>query len=306
MIKTGIVMSIMNRKAGIMTSGGEFIYIKISKVLPNIGEIYTGELYKNNFSFYKYAISVASLMFIFVSSAYAHSYYTPVSTIVLSTNPSVSITANKWNKIISSKPLNSDGALVLNKINLKNKSIDTGLELIVKEAKIEKFIDNKYVNDKKPISVDIKSNENISIDISNFKNIIDTSKLNIKINVSSVKNKSIDITINNKKINIYDLNDNNIKKETTNNKTDVNISKNKPSKIKEIFNPNTKVVIKKDNKISNKNNSSTLKKHNIPNRFEDTRQHNGGISDKKFEKPSNDNKFKTNFYKIQRRMNIHD
>ena len=31
MIKTGIVISIMNKKAGIMTSSGEFVYIKIVK-----------------------------------------------------------------------------------------------------------------------------------------------------------------------------------------------------------------------------------------------------------------------------------
>ena len=103
MIKTGIVINIINKKAGIMTSSGEFLYIKVSKQPPNIGGIYTGELYKKNSFLYKYVISVASIIFVLVCSAYAHSYYTTVSTIVININPSVSINANKWNKIISSK-----------------------------------------------------------------------------------------------------------------------------------------------------------------------------------------------------------
>ena len=50
-------------------------------------------------------------MFIFISSAFAYAYYTPVTTVVLSINPSISIEANRWNKIISSKALNSDGII---------------------------------------------------------------------------------------------------------------------------------------------------------------------------------------------------
>ena len=110
-------------------------------------------------------------------------------------------------------------SLILNNIKLKNKSIDDGLELLVKEAKTEDFINDKYINDKKIISVDIKSNKDSSIDISNFKNIIDNNKLNIKINASSNNNKKIDITVNNKKIDTSNLNPNNQKKENINKKS---------------------------------------------------------------------------------------
>jgi hypothetical protein len=168
MIKTGVVISIMNRKAGIMTTSGEFVYIKTNKVLPNIGEIYSGELSKKTLPFYKYAITAASIMFVLVSSTFAYAYYTPVTTIVLSINPSVSLEANRWNKIINSKALNSDGLLLLDNIKLKNKSIDDGLELLIQEAKTEQFITDKYVSEKKVISVDIKSNTDSSIDISNL------------------------------------------------------------------------------------------------------------------------------------------
>ncbi|MPQ30780.1 anti-sigma factor domain-containing protein [Clostridium estertheticum] len=272
MNKTGIVINIINKKAGIMTSSGEFLYIKISKGLPNIGEIYTGKLYNKNLFIYKYVISVASLMFMIVSSAYAHSYYTPVSTIILRINPSISIDANKWNKIISSKPLNSDGAQILNNIKLKNKSIDVGLGLLVKEAKTENFINEKYVSDKKVVNLDIKSTKPISIDISNFEDTIGSNNLNVNINLSPSNTKNIDIIINNKKINTSTLN----KRKITNNQSNINISENKPSKIKDTLKDNTKPTIKKYNKISNdikienKNstsNSSSSTKHENSNKI---------------------------------------
>lgn len=295
MIKTGIVISIVNRKAGIMTSSGEFVYTKINKVFPKVGEIHTGELCVKNLFIYKYAMTAASLMFIFISSAYAHSYYTPVTTIVLS-NPSVSLQANRWNKIISSKALDSNGSLILNNIKLKNKSIDSGLELIVKEAKSENFINEKYINDKKFINMHIKSNKDTSIDISNFKDIIDSNNLNLKINASSDNNKNIDITVDNKKINTFNLNPNSDKKEATNKKpiivnsplekpsVDINtiMIEEKSSIIEEEIKKNNQTNISKDNEIikddksENKNpnndndndNSSIIKKSDASDEIE--------------------------------------
>ena len=326
MIKTGIVISLMDRKAGIMTSSGEFVYIKISKILPKVGEIYTGELYKKNLSLYKYAITAASLMFMLLSSVSAYSYYTPVTTIVVSINPSVSLEANKWNKIISSKALNSDGSLILNNIKLKNKSIDDGLELLVKEAKTENFINDKYVTDKKIISVDIKSNKDGSIDISNFKNIIDSNKLNIKINASSVNNKNIDITVNNKKINTSDLNPNNEKKETTNKNSTIkknnplenpsvnsntNKSEDKSSKIKEEMKKSNKSTYSEDNKTNkddksennNNNNSSTNKKEDILNKIKKNKQDE---KNKNMKKPNNDDdkKSEKHSYETQEKKSL--
>lgn len=272
MIKTGIVISILPSKVGVMTSSGEFVYIKANKVLPKIGEFHTGKLYSKNFYHYKYAITAALLMFVFIPSAYAHSYYMPITTIVLSINPSVSLEANRWDKIISSKALNSDGLIILNNIVIKNKSIDDGLELLLKEAQIENFINDKYVTDKKIISVNIKSNKDHTIDISKFKKIIDRDNLKINIIGSSDNNKKIDIIADNEKVNTTDFDPNDHKKETTNKKS-INKSKSleKPSlgtnktviedkspeinkEIKKITKPNVikEEEIDKDAKLENK------------------------------------------------------
>ena len=248
MIKTGIVIRCMNRKVGIMTENGEFLYIKINKVLPNVGEVYTGELSKKNLSFYKYAITAASLMFIIVSSTFANAYYTPVTTIVLTINPSVSLEANRWNKIISSKALNSDGDLLLKDIKLSNKSIDIGLELLVKQAKTEHFINEDYVTAKKSITVDIKSKTDHSIDISNLKSIIDSNNLNITINTFSKDNKNIDITVKNEKINTSNVAPKGKEKEA--------IEKNSNIKINPPKNPSVNISPK-----TKESNSSKVKKN---------------------------------------------
>lgn len=317
MIKTGIVISIKNKKAGIMTAGGEFLYIRTSKVLPKIGAIHRGELYKKNLFNYKYAVTAASLMFVLISSSFAHAYYSPVTTIVLS-NPSVSLKANKWNKIISFKPLNSDGSLILSNIKLKNKSIDSGLELLVKEAKAENLISSEYINDKKIISVDINGNKDNSIDISNFKNIVDSNNLNIKINTSSNNNKKIDITVNNKKIDTSTLNGNSNKRDTINKNedgeknllkkpsvdTNTNKIEDKSSEIKK----NDKTIKSNDNKINkndkseNKNpnsSSSSIKKFVTSNQLKDNSQ-DEKIKSEQILKSANDtfNNYENNSFKI--------
>ena len=301
MIKTGIVMSLMNKKAGIMTSSGEFIYIKTNKVLPHIGEIYTGEVYKKKLYLFKYAITAATLMFILISGAFAYAYYTPVTSVVLGTNPSVSLKANRWNKIISFKALNSDGSLMLSNIKLKNKSIDAALELLVNEAKTE-----KYITDKKIINVNITSSRENSIDISNFKKIIDANNLNIKIDISSDNNKNIEVN-NNNKIDTSKLNPNSNKKETTNKeqsdtkkdilkKPSVNINNNKiedkSSIIKKESKNNDKTTINKEVESENKslnNNSSSIKKSHTANEVENNGidERNKTIDDRKISNYSN-------------------
>ncbi|MBK5240067.1 anti-sigma factor domain-containing protein [Clostridium sp.] len=282
MIKTGIVINIMRSKVGVMTSSGEFLYIKTNKVLPKIGEIHTGQICRKPLSLYKYAITAASLMFLFISSTLAYAYYTPVTSIVVSINPSVHLKANRWNKIIGSNSPDSEGATLLSNINLNNKSIDVGLELLVKEAQNEKIINEKYITDKKIISINIKSNNDRTIDISNFKKIMDSNNLNIKLNLSSDNNKKIDIIANNEKVNTNDLIPSSAKNETPNIKSknknnsiekpsidiNTNIIEDKSTKNKEEINKSTMPTTTKQNKTNkdltldknNSNNDKTMKK----------------------------------------------
>lgn len=292
MIKTGIVISVVNRKVGIMTSSGEFVYIKANNAFTKVGEIHTGELYRKNLLIYKYAIIAASLMFIFISSVVAYDYYTPITTVVLSINPSVSIKANRWNKIISSKALNSDGLLILNNIKLKYKSIDDGLELLVEEAKTEDFINDKYIIDKKIINVDFESKKNSSIDISKFKNIVDSNNLSININSNLDTNKNIDITANNKKIDTSKFKNGSYKK---NDSTETsNIGDNTVKKPSLNSNTNTKIITNKNTKTKTNKNTNTVEKKSSRSNQEVKKNNNENINKDTMEKnKSQDDRNKT-------------
>lgn len=305
MNKTGIVISISNKKAGIMTSSGEFVYIKANKTLPKIGEIHTGKLCSKNLLLYKYALAAASIMFIFISIISTYVYYTPITTIALGVNPSVSLEANRWNKIISSKALNSEGLLILDNIKLKYKDIDDGLELIVKEAKTENLL-----NGKKIIDIDIKSNKHSSIDISNFKKIIDNNNLSIKIIASSGNNKNIDITVNNKKIDILSLNNDYHKKfvptknSNINQKALENISTNTFDK-KSINSSKTTINKYQKSDIKNYDNkSSTINKLFTSNRIKENVRDVENKSSGNIKLPYYDNKFEENSCKINPDVHI--
>lgn len=176
--------------AVIMTNSGEFLKVASKKNETKLGEIFTGESVKNT-PFYKYALTAASLVFMLLFGSSVYAYYTPSASVRVDINPSIKLDINRWNKIIKYNALNSDGEKVLSGINLKNKSINDGLSIIVEEAKKDNFINDKYINDGKIINVTISNNKNVkSIDLSQFNSYI--GKNNLKVNVNeTVQRKEV-------------------------------------------------------------------------------------------------------------------
>ncbi|QGU93865.1 anti-sigma factor domain-containing protein [Clostridium bovifaecis] len=154
--RTGIVMEIKNKKACIMTPGGEFLEVKIKGTIPTIGSVYTSSQV-NKIPFYKYATVAASLLVFISTGGIAYAYYTPTASVTL--NTSLELKLNRWNKIIKTAPLNKEGENLLNSLNVKNKNINDGLNLLVE----------KYENKEEKISLDITSEKNKDLDLSNFK-----------------------------------------------------------------------------------------------------------------------------------------
>lgn len=89
-------------------------------------------------------------------------------------NPSVQLDINRWNRVISYKPLNNDGKEVLKDINLKNKDIEEAIDKVVEQS-----IKKKYIND----SYKIYSNTNKKIRITIY------SKKEIKLNLVKAEQK---------------------------------------------------------------------------------------------------------------------
>ncbi|NFQ62320.1 anti-sigma factor domain-containing protein, partial [Clostridium sporogenes] len=186
MNKKGIVMEIHKNKIGILTSSGEFIYVANSTVSPNLGEIYESEEIKLKSSAYKnikkFSLMAASLLIIFICSIFIKTYNAPVSSVTIKINPSIKLQANRWNKIINVTPLNKDGTNLLKNLNLKNKGLEKGINLILEEAKKENYINNDYKNSSKAISIDF-TGDTSSLNLSNIENNL--KNLKVKYNIET-------------------------------------------------------------------------------------------------------------------------
>jgi hypothetical protein len=191
MNSTGIVMQIEKRYAFIMTNSGEFLKVKLAKAVPNLGEIYSGEIAKET-PFYKYTAAAASLLFVLLSGTVSYAYYTPTSSVVVDINPSIELKVNRWDRILKTTALNKDGEKVLASLNIKNKVLSDGLDLIVEEAKRDNFINESYIQSGKAITVSFENTKSDKKpDISNFEE--HAKKNNLKVNlIKDKEDKKLD------------------------------------------------------------------------------------------------------------------
>ncbi|MDF2674588.1 MAG: hypothetical protein K0R09_2856 [Clostridiales bacterium] len=181
MNSTGIVMQTEKRYAFIMTNNGEFLKVKVTNPMPNLGEIYSGEVAKET-PFYKYTAAAASLLFVLLSGTASYAYYTPTASVVVDINPSIEIQVNRWDRILTTTALNKDGEKVLASLNIKNKVLSDGLDLIVEEAKRDNFINDSYIQSGKAITVSFENTKSDrKPDISKFEE--NAKKNSLKVNL---------------------------------------------------------------------------------------------------------------------------
>ena len=123
---------------------------------------------------------VASLLITFVLSSYIVIYNKPVSAVTININPSIKLELNRWNNIIKITALNKDGEHILNNLNLKNKSLETGVTLILKESEKENYINDNYRSSNKIISLDFQGDVS-KLDLTNIENTLKNLKTNYNI-----------------------------------------------------------------------------------------------------------------------------
>ncbi|ENJ9654034.1 anti-sigma factor domain-containing protein [Clostridium botulinum] len=281
MNKKGIVMEIHKNNVGILTSSGEFIYVANSTVSPNLGEIYESEEIKLKSSAYKnikkFSLMAASLLIIFICSIFIKTYNAPVSSVTIKINPSIRLQANRWNKVINVTPLNKDGTNLLKNLNLKNKSLEKGIDLILEEAKKENYINNDYKNSSKAISINF-TGDTSSLNLSNIENNL--KNLKVKYNIKSPQG----IKTNYNKDNIKS-NDNN--KTKHNNKTPVNKDKNLKNNDKNNNSIDKTISKEADSEIKKYNGNN---KNNISNKENNNMENNGSRNNTKEKSNSSNTK----------------
>lgn len=141
MTKSGLVLEVKRDYVTIMSAQGEFLHLKIRGKKPAIGEEYSGELIVKS-SPMKYIAAAAVLFMLLLSGSTAYAYYTPTQHVILEVNPSLSIGTNRFNKIVEVKALNPDGEKLLEKVDVKYKTLGDGLTSLIKECETDHIIDS--------------------------------------------------------------------------------------------------------------------------------------------------------------------
>lgn len=173
-------MEIKNKSAYILTPDGEFVKVKIKGNAPSIGSTYSGEP-SSKLPLSRYASIAACLILFFSFGGVAYAYYTPVASLVLKTDSAIELKINRWNKIIETLPLNDDGKDILDSVNLKNKSVNEGLNLILDKADRENLIKGQSEHDKK-INLAISSDKDLDLDINELENTLKDKNLQLEVN----------------------------------------------------------------------------------------------------------------------------
>lgn len=258
-IKNGLVMKIQGNAAYIMTSSGEFLKVKIdkNKTLPILGGEYSSRIFGNPFmciNKFKYAVAACLLFFMLSLGGGAYAYYIPTSTVTININPSIEFNLNRWSRVLSFHPLNSDGEKILLEIKTKNKPIDDALIMVINQAKQDKYINDNYINMGKTITINIVGKE---VSLSSLQKELLKGNINVKIdsNGNNIYNK------NNRKLDNVSPKNNSDK--NTNVSTNANLSVNKSGIDKN--NSNVNINNKTDKVLDNtgdSNNNSNDKYNN--------------------------------------------
>lgn len=275
MNKKGIVMNIDKGKVGIITSSGEFVYVKALKTSPDLGEIFEGEelVQKSllNKNVKRFSLIAASLAFIIFFSSFIWIYNTPVSAVTIDINPSIKLETNRWGKIIKISALNEDGKNVISDLSLKRKTLEEGISLIIKEAEKENYITEDYKSGTKYVSLNFEGN---------------TSKINIDYIEKDLKNLDLQFNIQSTEVNkTYSKENKSLEKDKNINSKEDNKSNNSSLDKKE-ENPTTSGTSGNDEENYKKENSSES----------ESKTNNGQNKEKDKPNPENHNNSDNNGY----------
>ncbi|MCY6354905.1 anti-sigma-I factor RsgI family protein [Clostridium sp. ZS2-4] len=181
---TGVVMKVYNKYVCVRTVKGEFINIKLKAYTPNTGDIYTGAIYNGDSTLAVGGIFVACIIAVMLVGQNIYYYFTPASTVIVDIPPTIQLKINKWDKIIDVKTFKLSGKNLVDPLKLKNKSINTGLEALITEAKNQKTINDYHIKDKNPITIYISNKDNRVIDLVEFDNFMKHQELKYQINTN--------------------------------------------------------------------------------------------------------------------------
>jgi hypothetical protein len=141
-----IVAEIDKKQMIVITDKGDFIKVK-RQLSAGIGDEIELKPQKTYPAYRRLAgMAACFLAFIFLSTG-VYAYYTPYSYVSVDINPSIALSLNRFERVISVNPLNEDAvSLIKDTKNLKNQDIDEALSEIIKSASEKGYINKETEN----------------------------------------------------------------------------------------------------------------------------------------------------------------
>ena len=183
MLKTGVVLEANKVSTYIITCDSEFFNLQTKNSKPpQIGEIYTGELYKRGRIFYKLILLLVIISLSSYGLMNVINKTTPVYSVVVEINSSVQLTVNNSNEILEVKPLNSKGVDLVKDLDLYHKTLDIALTMLLEKANKLKYLDSFYSKKENSIHIYITNHNNSLVYLTSFKTKADELKITVLIN----------------------------------------------------------------------------------------------------------------------------
>ncbi|HOS69883.1 MAG TPA: anti-sigma factor domain-containing protein, partial [Bacillota bacterium] len=138
-----IIAEIDKKHMIVITDKGDFIKVKrqMSAAIGDEIEIKQRKIYP--ISKRLAGLAACFMACIFLSTG-VYAYYTPCSYVSVDINPSLSLSLNRFERVISVNPLTEDAVdLIKDAKSLKNQNIDTALSEIIKTASDKGYIDEE-------------------------------------------------------------------------------------------------------------------------------------------------------------------
>lgn len=131
---------------------------------------------KKIYNFKGMLIAASIALFVFSSLLY-NMYFTVYAAITVSINPKIRFEINRFERIIKVLPLNEDAQKIISDIKLTNKKLDNGLVIFVNKAKEKNYITEEYYEGKSK-SIEVTLDEK-KVNLSEFYSEIKKQKLNL-------------------------------------------------------------------------------------------------------------------------------
>ena len=141
-----IVAEIDKKQMVVITDKGDFIKVK-RQMSAGIGDEIELKPRKTYLTYRKLAGMAACFLACILLSTGVYAYYTPYSYVSVDINPSIALSLNRFERVISVNPLNEDAvSLIKTAKNLKNQDIDEALSEIIKSASEKGYISEESEN----------------------------------------------------------------------------------------------------------------------------------------------------------------